>query len=325
MPTQRFGNNQFQFILLWQSVLHFAVASERPNASIVRHLLDNGANPLLCNRHEDSVLHYAVKHTEDASIFAALLDHICANADASTIYAALSATNNDGLALVHLIVKSRKVPFMELLLSAIDRLAAAAGGIVGPVEQHNSVSTQDLQHRIESFQTLAKQGAHRPLAEKCAVLNKPENCTGRTALLRAIVQNDCDRMVLLLLAHNADPRIADFAGFDCLQASALDEEKALDLGMYIQLAANLLQSLEGQRARPIRNTYARPPNGGQQPNNEPAASGEAARPTLRISCVDQAILMEETQRPKRPYKRRANGPAGAELDAAHAERRSRKQ
>lgn len=320
LEVHTFDESIHQYIYRFhvQSVLHFAVDSQSPNTQIiVRHLLNNGADPMTRNRHDDTVLHYAVKNSEDPQIFAELLEHIRSSRDPAAFGSAISATNDDGLGLIHLIVKSGKIAHMEILLSAIDR-TTGGGNAKSPLSERN-VSVQELQQHIESFRgQTAGTGtiAVRPM--KCALLNQPEKCTGRTALLRAIVQRDSEVMVLLLLAHNADPRITDFGGLDCLQACAHDDQKAsIDLSMYVQLSSNLLQSLTDSRVRPVRCVVKS--NGIQQQQTT------GAPPTLRISCVDQAILMEHTQKPKRPYKRRTTNNANrAPTDAAIDESRRRK-
>lgn len=328
-----------------QSILHFAVNCVAPDAlAIVQHLLENGTDPLQCNRHDDNVLHYAAQHTDNPAIFEALLNHLESVSDQllpGTLLTALGAVNQDGQALIHLIVSNRKFDFMVALLAAIDRILqkSAAPGVLeidGPSHAKKAMMMQQppaprspsvaaLLEHIDGFEQYANDFGRLIDPRKAALLNQPDPRTGRTALLRAMLQSDAEPLVLLLLAHHADPRLADMAGVDCAAACAgIAEASAnnkIDAGVagattdsktaentmvaYVQKVWQLRQLMDGTptRARVLLRQAKRADSedGNVHVDGLVPLSSSAV---IRMSASDQASLLVSTQRPKRPYKKR---------------------
>lgn len=295
--------------------------------AIVQHLLDNGANPLQCNRHDDNVLQYAAQHTGSAAIFSALLKHLETVENLKqpgALLAVLSAVNHDGLAIIHLIVRNRKFDFMVALLSTIDRclmrtMVATPMELDGPT---NTMATTlaALRRQIDSFDQDTNGVGPAMDPRKAALLNQRDPRTGRTALLLAMLQRDAEAMVLLLLAHHADPRLPDLAGVECATACLGfgDKDDIVAGGnirgmastmVYVQKAWNFLQHMDGDRPRlrttmrpRVRETIDSDGDGGSQMDGLALLSSSAEN---RISGVDHMSVQDiTTQRPKRPYKKR---------------------
>lgn len=319
---------------IYQSILHFAVDSVAPDAlTIVQHLLANGADPLQCNRHDDNVLHYAAQHTDNPAIFDALLTHLEKVAEQQPprmLFTALAAVNQDGQALIHLIVSNRKFDFMVALLATIDRsllqaLTSTAPDqleIDGPSQAKKAMlmqmqpptprSAAALCEHIDGFEQYAIDFGRLIDPQKATMLNQPDPKTGRTALLRAILQCDAE-LVLLLLAHHADPRLADLAGVDCAAACVGIADEPVSptpvsktavnmMVVYVEKVWNMRMLMDGgsTRARVLLRPATRADSGnGGEHGLVPLSSS-----VIRMSAVDQASLLASIQRPKRPYKKR---------------------
>ncbi|XP_053559471.1 nuclear factor NF-kappa-B p105 subunit isoform X2 [Bombina bombina] len=93
---------------LYQTPLHLAVITQQ--ADTVQDILNAGGDPLLLDRHGNSVLHLACKE-EDATTLSILLKH-------PKTAQIINLPNNDGLTALHVAVIANSMPCLRLMLTA---------------------------------------------------------------------------------------------------------------------------------------------------------------------------------------------------------------
>lgn len=148
------------------------------------------------NNAGDTVLHYAVRHTTDLELFKKLL-HKVENVNQ------LKTLNDNGATLLHMMVAEKKYRFGKAILEYIDEKLNIANS------ERSVWNETDL---IEMYKTkiLDSKALPRPHPRKMEIINIRERKAGRTPLLAAMYENNVV-ICMMLLAHLADPTVADLA------------------------------------------------------------------------------------------------------------------
>ena len=174
-----------------QTALWFACADG--HESIVKILLDAGADPNITDKYGDSCLHAAIHGLCSTKVIQEIHDH----------GAQVNAVNNDGATPLLLACSTAQEEAVKLLLRAkADPNIAYADG---DTSLHASIAADCNKETILE------------LIDYGADLNAI-NTRGRTALLLGCFYRHLDSVTVLLRA-GADPIIADEEGFSCLHAA----------------------------------------------------------------------------------------------------------
>ena len=174
-----------------QTALWFACVDG--HGSIVKVLLDAGADPSIADKYGDSCLHAAIHGLCSTEIIQEILDH----------GAHVNDANNDGATPLLLACSTEQEEAVKLLLRAkADPNIAYADGCTS---LHASI-TADCSK--ETIQEIIDYGADLNAVNK----------RGRTSLLLGCFCRNLDS-VKVLLGAGADPTIADEEGFSCLHAA----------------------------------------------------------------------------------------------------------
>lgn len=189
--------------------------SENP-IEVTKILLENGANILVTNSQGDNVLHYAANHSVNVKLFEVLLQHLFSAPDEPNTshkpIDTLLLKNDAGQSILHMLV-NRPNTFLHIKT------------LLGVIDEHLSIQspgsdTWDVKNLMQIYQYHISQFDKRMIPgelrkEKMSVLNQPESLSGRTPLFLALKQ-EATPTVLLLLAHYANPMLADRSGVDCV-------------------------------------------------------------------------------------------------------------
>lgn len=217
---------------------------------VTKLLLESGASLLFPNSQGDNVLHYAATHCVDLKLFEILLANLFRPTAKQEVLLdpmnELLAINDAGQSLVHTLINQPNT-FLHLK------------SLVDSIDQHLSIESPgkdvtDTTRLMQLYRNHIYLFDKPPLPinlrhEKMTVLNQPESLCGRTPLFLALKQN-ATPSVLLLLAHYADPLVADRSGVDCSML-VKDECQYRNVYTYVMKAFCLQNSMNPVRVTNI--------------------------------------------------------------------------
>lgn len=148
------------------------------------------------NKNGETVLHYAVRNTNNLQLFQKLLTKLKNVND-------LKALNDNGSTILHLAVSENKWTFVKAIIEYIDQQLTIT---------NDEKNIWQIDQLIEIYQNKMDTPYNFKLySTKMELINFKENITGRTALALAVNGNNIG-ISLMLLAHFANPNVADMAG-----------------------------------------------------------------------------------------------------------------
>lgn len=170
---------------------------------IVRHLLDSNASVMESNDDGDTVLHYAIKHCNDLTVFRLLLSKMS--------YNDLSCQNDVGMSVLHVAINEQKFMFAKAIIQHIDDCLQ-----IRSLDYDIWDEEQLIEIHKDYVATFIKQEQPKIQlnAKKMELINHRECKGGRTALFFATMFQS-EPLVYMLLAHLADPRIIDMSDVTC--------------------------------------------------------------------------------------------------------------
>lgn len=148
--------------------------------------------------------------------------------------------NDAGQSVLHMLVNRTSTFYhIKALLGAIDEHLS----IQSPGRDTSDVKSllETYRFHINQFDRMRQPIVIHPM--KMAVLDQPESLSGRTPLLLALKQEALST-VLMLLAHYANPMVADRSGVDCALL-VKDENRYKHVYVYVMKAfclKNLLRA-----------------------------------------------------------------------------------
>lgn len=200
--------------------------------AVTQLLLANGASILTTNSQGENVIQYAAIHCVNVKLFEILLEHLFSStAISNSAYKPMEILlmkNDAGQSILHMLVnRPNTFVHIKMLLDAIDQHLA--------IESPGS-GIWDVDNLLPIYRSYILNFDKRMLPserqkEKMAVLNQPESLSGRSPLFLALKQ-EAIPTVFVLLAHFANPMVADRSGVDCITL-VKDEDRYKSVNSYV--------------------------------------------------------------------------------------------